>query len=186
MTQTIADIMKAHAIRIDSVFVPYSQSRNAGQPYHKANLNWTVTLVCNERPLLSTDYSAGIAHAPCYKSKLLERFARGGGLTLATEGIVKMEVETGRAAVFVAGMWRDHMRGASIKPNSEDVMASIIMDCDVLNYRSFEDWADSFGYDTDSRKAFAIHQTCLEMALKVRNGLSDEAYQALVIAAQNY
>lgn len=56
--------MTALKLTIDSAFVPWSQSRNKAEK-HKS-LNWRVTLKRDGREILTTDYSAGIAHAPSY------------------------------------------------------------------------------------------------------------------------
>ena len=42
------------------------------------------------------------------------------------------------------------------------------MDADVLDYPTFEEWADTFGYDCDSRSAEKTYRDCLEIALKMR------------------
>lgn len=49
-------------LTVESVFVPFSQSRNKNEK-HKS-MNWKVTVKRNGREVLTTDYSAGIAHCP--------------------------------------------------------------------------------------------------------------------------
>lgn len=60
-TEALADL----ALTVESVFVPFSQSRHKDEP-HKT-LNWRVTVKRNGRDILTTDYSAGIMHCPGYK-----------------------------------------------------------------------------------------------------------------------
>lgn len=56
---------------------------------------------------------------------------------------------------------------SKVKPlNIDDVLYSLIIDSDANDY-TFEDWADNFGYDTDSRKAEQIYHACKENARKV-------------------
>ena len=47
-----------------------------------------------------------------------------------------------------------------------------ILDClmsDDFQDMLFEDWCDEYGYDTDSRKAFQIYETCREQTLKFKS-----------------
>ena len=121
------------------------------------SLNWRIRLLHAGRTILETDYSAGVAHCPSY---------RQGRRTVDVE----RETETGRR----------------IAPDACDVIASLSMNSSVLDCSSFEEWAGEFGYDVDSRKAESIYRACLEIALKLRNGLGEEGLRALQIATQDY
>lgn len=57
---------------------------------------------------------------------------------------------------------RYHMGAAHTGlPQREDVVASMLMDWRSIEETSdFEEWAEECGYDTDSRKAEAIYETC--------------------------
>lgn len=66
-TQTPAEAMAFHGITVESEFVPLSRSRNATED--RPTLNWRVTIKRNGRDVLTTDYSAGVGHAPGYKAK---------------------------------------------------------------------------------------------------------------------
>ena len=121
------------------------------------SLNWRIKILRADRTILETDYSAGIAHCPSY---------RQGRRTVDVE----RETETGRR----------------IAPDACNVIASLSMDSSVLDCSSFEEWAGGFGYDVDSRKAESIYRACLEIALKLRNGLGEEGLRALQIATQDY
>lgn len=63
---TPAEALADLALTVESVFVPFSQSRNKAEP-HKT-LNWKVTVKRNGRDILTTDYGAGIAHCPGYNT----------------------------------------------------------------------------------------------------------------------
>lgn len=54
-------------------------------------------------------------------------------------------------------------------PHPAEVLYCICSDYAVMDYSSFEDWANSYGYDTDSRKAERIYRECLEQALKLKS-----------------
>lgn len=59
-----------------------------------------------------------------------------------------------------------------VEPTAEEVMYSLTTDAQMAG-ESFEDWCDSFGYDSDSRKAWAIYEQCqstrdqLELSFKM-------------------
>jgi len=72
----IAEWMTAHGVTVESVFIPWSQSRNAPNPKAKdergrkgwRSLNWEVTIKRNGRHVLTTEYAAGEGHCPAYKA----------------------------------------------------------------------------------------------------------------------
>jgi len=176
-----AIVIEALGLTVESVFVPFSQSRNKGEKH--PSLNWRVTILHNGREILTTDYSAGSAHCPSYKHN--DR--------AETHHMIAWECENGFKASGVRWGSRPEAYGATrgnvaqaIKPDSLAVLASLAMDSDVLEARGFEDWASNFGYDTDSRKAESIYRTCLEIALKLRHALGDSGLQTLRTAFEGY
>ena len=146
---TMLELMTENDIAIRADFVPFSQSRNAPD---NRSLNWRVTLVYRGRDVLTTDYSAGIAHCPSYKYS--------AKWTNDYHAAIISETETGRSA--------KPGRAGRINPSAVDVLASLIIDADVLNYGSFEEWASEFGYDLDSRSAEKAYRDCLDIALKLK------------------
>ena len=58
-------------------------------------------------------------------------------------------------------------------PLFEDVLWCLVSDADALEYPDFEEWAQCYGYDTDSRKAEAAWRECIDIALKLRAILPD-------------
>jgi hypothetical protein len=186
--ETLIAAMAANDIIIKSEFVPFSQSRNAKEK-HKS-LNWRVSL-CLRSPLdgqdkiiLTTDYSAGVAHCPAYKASI--KFL-GGPNSVDRDEAITWECENGRSAIRIPGFGlnRASRSGKAIEPNPADVMYSLIIDSDALDASSFEDWAGNFGYDADSRNAEKIYRACLKIALKLRNGLGEAKLQALREAAED-
>jgi len=74
-------LAKKYGLTVKAVFIPWTQSRNFDPKKHayqlmrggvmttmykywEGSLNWKVTLMRGERELLTTDYMAGIGHAP--------------------------------------------------------------------------------------------------------------------------
>jgi hypothetical protein len=158
-------------LKLSSVFVPFSQSRNKGEKH--PSLNWNVTLYTlspldgQRRNILTTDYMAGSAHAPSYKQSDNTQF---------THNKVVAECESGRASAT----------GKPILPNTLDIIYSLVMDSSVLDSGDFEEWAFELGYDTDSRAAEKIYQACLDIALKLRRGVGEHGLEELRTAFQDY
>jgi hypothetical protein len=180
MSKTAAQkTVDALGLTVTSRFIPFSQSRNKAEKYK--SLNWEVTVHLGDVAILSTLYSAGIAHAPSYKhSDKAETHHR-----------VNWECENGYKAQGVRWGRTPEAYGAmvernAIKPDTLDVLYSLAMDADALEYAGFEDWANSLGYDTDSRKAEKVFTECLGIALKLRHALGEEGLKALREAFQDY
>lgn len=174
----LAACIDKHGLSLRSEFVPFSKSRNAAEK--SPSLNWKVTLIKSGRDILTTDYMAGMAHCPSYK--------QGAKWTLDYRDAITFETEKGRRAVN---------RGSGvgfqkpIEPDPVDVIWSLMRDADVLDSGGFENWASELGYDTDSRKAEAIYHEaiyheCLELALKLRAGIGEQALSELRDAGQDY
>ena len=182
MSEQFKAAIEKHGLSVKAVFVPFSQSRNAandpGNKPGSRSLNWRVTLVRDGRDIITTDYSAGVGHCPSYK-----QMARW---TLDYVELIVFETERGKTA-YKPNENSPYIRaGKDILPNPLDVIYSLVMDCDVLDYADFEEWAESFGYDTDSRNAESIYKHCLEIALKVRAGIGESALSELREAASDY
>ena len=172
---TLMHAMAENGITIRAEFVPFSQSRNKAEK--RKTLNWRVTLVFKNRDIMTTDYSAGMAHGKAYSAKGL-----GIPNSLMRDEAMTHEAETGRA-YYDGASWK---HGPKIEPKAPDVLHSLLSDSDVLEYANFESWAREFGYDEDSRKGEALYKACLEIALKLRAGLGESVLSALKEAAQDY
>ena len=189
--ESIEAFAQARGITMTAVFVPWSQSRSFDREIKHAsrkNLNWRVTIHYLRRDVLTTDYSAGIAHAPYY-AVMWPRPRHSSPHTLRHDGgMLEFEVEHGKAA---RGVWspvssRPSRVGPPILPSIADVLHSLVSDSDVLNYNSFESWASELGYDLDSRKAEGIYRACLSFSLALRNGLGEQLLADLREAVQDY
>lgn len=160
-------------LTVECTFLPFSQSRNAGEK--SPSLNWRARVMLNGKPvsgLESVDYMQGCGHAPASKAGP-RRFFDKADLSRA----ISLECETGRRAKPGYGkppyMGRD--AGDIIPaPDACDIIAALCRDSDVLNYASFDQWADEFGFDADSRKAEAMYRACLATALAMRAAIGDD------------
>lgn len=178
--QELEAFMEKHKITVHSEFVPWSKSRNY-KPDAKLgdrSLNWRVTVRQGGFDILTTDYSAGIGHCPSYKP-----MARA---TNDYASAIKYETEKGHPAFVTSGGNVKRSSNAQITPDPCDVLYSLAFDSRVLNYSGFEEFANELGYDPDSRKAEAIYRACLDIALKLRNGLGETVLAELHTAAEDY
>lgn len=162
-------------LTMDTVFVPFSQSRNKAEK--TPSLNWKVTIKRNDKAIVTTDYMMGCDHTPSYKH---------GKKTWDDEQLIKAECETGYKnrhgySLFVILP----NKKAPILPKIEDVIYSLLIDSEVLDYE-FEDWCDNFGYEQDSRKAEKIYHECMDIALKLNRSLGTDGLNTLREVYQDY
>lgn len=180
----IADVIAALGLTLESTFVPFSKSRNKAEK-HKS-LNWIVTIKRNGRDVLSTDYSAGIAHCPSYSKKTPAAWDRPARMWPVL--VADFETESGFQVASPYSTWRGFYadKAKPILPDAVDVFASLTLDSSVLDAGGFEDWASEYGYDTDSRQAEKTYRACLDIALKLRAAIGDSGMGALRDAFEDY
>lgn len=190
--EQIAALIAELGLTMTAEFVPFSKSRNAkpqenGKPWR--SLNWRVTLnrasvftdgsrPSSESHILTTDYAQGDGHCPAYKASVA---TLGNRNSIMRDEAIAKECETGRSLV--------NRRVVSEKiapPPIADVLHSLVSEAGVLDCSSFEEWASDLGFDADSRKAEAIYRACLDIALKLRNGLGEANLRRLQEAFQDY
>ncbi len=161
----IEAVAETLGLTMTTEFVPWSASRHEGATH--PSLNWKVTLHKGAKPILTTDYSAGMGHCRSYKQ---------GKMSMDEYDEVKRECQTGH----------HKMGSTAARLELADVLHSLASDADVIDYSSFEEWADMGGWDTDSRKAEAVYRACLEIGLKLRAALGDAGLAQLREACQDY
>jgi len=144
-------------LKYEATFIPFRQSRNKDDK--NKSINWRVTI--ND---LTTDYMQGLAHVPGYKHQF-------GGQTVADQERDNRAAEHGefqRRAHSI--LWQKLPA-----PELVDILYCLARDASVLDHASFQDWADEFGFDTDSRKAEATYYQCLTLAMKLRQMIDLDA-----------
>lgn len=169
--QRIENWAAGHGVTMQTVFVPWSKSRNKDEK--SPSLNWVVTLAM-PHGTLTTDYMAGSGHCPAYKAPVAHY---GHRTSVMRDEAIRQECKTGRA---------NDIPQKPLLPDLADVLYSLANDADVLNYSGFEDWASSLGYDADSRAAETTYRACLDIALKFRNGVGEDAMRKLQETCQDY
>lgn len=179
------DVIASLGLTVESMFVPFSQSRNAKPgPDGKLwqSLNWRVTLKRNGRDVMTADYAQGAAHCPSYGKPVPAAFNRPKRMW--PDLAIAQEIETGCAVDVHTWGWRD---GANIEgPKTADVLSSLISDASAMDHADFESWAAEYGYDTDSRSAENTYRACLETGLKLRAAIGDEGFRQLQEVLQDY
>jgi hypothetical protein len=155
---TLAQQISDAGIAIDFKFVPASTFEN--DPWRSQALNWMCIVRVGDRVVLGTTYSQGKAHTPANKKDW-------GGDHTYKEKAMDLEIETGLIAMSSQDKGPILSHIPVPPPSVADVMASLCMDSDVMNYSSFEDWASNLGYDTDSIKARDIYNLTLANSLRL-------------------
>ena len=159
-------------LEYEAEFVPFTQSRNADNK--PPNLNWRVTLKNKHGQSLTTDYMQGCGHLPFYNHD--QHFWK----TVDGDNALHRACETGRYGWYRSGkvLVSTMIGGRKLEPPKLiDVLYCLLMDSQALNYPCFEDWAEEFEYDPDSRKAESIYRACMDTALKLRQIIDLDAAQ---------
>jgi hypothetical protein len=169
----IDEFLDTLQLHYGATFVPFSLSRNAksNPGLHELSLNWVVG-IGKLSPIdgqvqpgaLATDYQQGIAYIPGYQPSMRP--------SIHDVVIVRRACETGRYGGIIANK-------PIPAPALRDVMYSLVLDADVIEYANFEEWADGLGFNPDSRKDEKIYHACMEVALKLRLLIGEEAIKKL-------
>jgi hypothetical protein len=142
--------LKQLGLMYSGTFIPHSQSRNRKKvKLIEKQLNWKINISRGGHKM-RCDYSQGIAYCPSYKQ---------GYQSPETSEALDWEVENGR----------HYGKNAEIAlPPLEDVLYSLVMDYSVLDSGNFEEWADEYGYNKDSKAAERTYLACKDNSLMLR------------------
>lgn len=164
--------VKIYGLDVKFTFVPFSKSRNKNQK--NKSINWKAAIFYNGKEILSDlDYMQGIGYLP---------FNVSGRRTLDLNQRIESAIEHG-------AFFRENSNIFTIKlqpPQIADFMHCFLMDCDAINCPDFEDWADSVGYDRDSRAAEKIYNEATKNGLKFRACIGNKEFEQLIELFQNY
>jgi len=72
-----------------------------------------------------------------------------------------------------------HAPNRDRRPQLPEVLASVCQESLEAHEQSFDDWASTFGYDTDSRHAESIYRLCCERYHQAKGLVSGEQMVAL-------
>lgn len=65
-------------------------------------------------------------------------------------------------------------------PELTDVLNCLVSDARAVAERDFEEWADDYGFDSDSRRAERIYQNITVQSRRLESFLGEELYQKLL------
>jgi hypothetical protein len=166
-TITTCEQLAELGYRIDCKFIPFSQSRS--KKNSEKNLNYLITLYWKDRIIGEFDYSMGQGHCMAYNKPPI--FPSGNIDKYGQRQVIDYECENGIRGFWCnswVGKWGASGKKYPILPKLSDVINCLMVDSEVLDYPSFDDWANCFGYNTDSISAKKIYDACMSTALKLR------------------
>lgn len=180
----IAEIAERHGLTIGCTFVPFEHSRNAkpapGAKEPWRSLNWRVDLKRNGVTIYESDYSQGTGHCPAMKAKAPYFLGKAGISKPMRERAVDIEINTGRVARFERPHGEPRASRTPIAPPSiVDILSSLALDASAIDFPTFEDWAEDYGYSADSISARETYRACLAAALILRSALGDDGLAEL-------
>ncbi len=144
-------------------------------------LHWSIKLQ-KGRAQLVTDYHQGVGHVAGYQQYHKTKYDK----RMAEEGYRKT-CETGKLWRLMPNSEYWHpLKESQPAPSLTDVLHCLVSDSDVLNFSSFEDWANEFGYEPDSRKAEATYHACLKNSLALKNLIGSSNLEKLGELFQDY
>lgn len=157
-----------------------SHNPNMAEPFEGSN-HWVCTFTIEDgryHPIFFP-FSMGPAHMTVTKAAAQHLRRTFGSLAKGWKVGERMpNVVFGGKSVAIA---EAEALCTPTSPDAETVLDCLAFDCSgTENARSFEEWADEYGYDHDSRKAEATYRACQETAAKLARFLGEEAFQTLL------
>lgn len=148
-----------------ATFVPlhaYVPPKGKKDEPHQHVLRWNVEVLVGLRVAYSTEFTAGFGHVP----ELLHR---------------NINNLSDRTKIY------EYLDGKRVCPFPDlDFFYCTASDASVLDERDFESWADSLGFDSDSRAAEKIYTACLANAVALRAMIGDAGLTELREAFQDW
>jgi hypothetical protein len=148
-----------------------------GRGHYDASQNWTpvrfdCTLTRNGREVWSGHYNLGTGHL-----KTLTAIERANG---------KLPRNAAPTQAQLAALTRN-AAAERLQPKLADVLHSLLSDgAAFFDGLTFEDWANEYGFDTDSRKAEATFRECDAIGRKLAKAFKPEELEALRNAAAEH
>lgn len=178
---SLQDFIDGLGVEYSAKFVPFNRSRNAKKDIKSMSdysINWSITLKKGNYTL-TTDYMQGVGHLP----KNLQ-FSVYTKITHALRDAIISACERGKALVNINAPWGE--KKPLEPPKLIDILYSLVMNCSVIDYAGFEEWAIDFGYNPDSIKDNKVYKDCWQTALKMQAMLGDEVIRQLEELYQDY
>jgi len=165
------DFIESLGLGYEVEFIPKRFSRNAKSK--EPSLNWRITLSRGSRSMSFT-YSQGIGFATpkwqslsAYEKKLYEKYAPENQYYNSYEEGVKLNIKL-------------------IPPNIRDVLYSLVVDADVINFVSFKKYARDLGLNEDSISEKKLFEEMLDEAVEFIELIGRDNFDKLVELYENY
>jgi hypothetical protein len=163
--------MRTLDLQIESVFQVPDQL--APRPL-LTRLTYRVTLRHKGREVLTTSFTTGVGCVP--------GFWPGPP---SDPQMLEMVLRTGEGGWYYDEQGaRQYAPGPPILPNPEQVLCSLILDADGLEFDSFEAWADAYGVDPKGSQAQADFRLCRRNGRALKRALGDEWMRSLTLWAR--
>lgn len=144
-------------------------------------LHWSITLQRGQRKM-TVPYFEGCGHVIGYK-----QFHKTPCDKRRHDELIRLTCETGKLCKRISEVFGPIIsKEKQPAPKLLDVLYCLIQDASVLDSGGFEEWADNYGYDTDSRSAEKTYRQCIDQSLQLRNLLGNENLERLRELYQDY
>jgi hypothetical protein len=165
-------------IKYETVFVPYSKvSAERKASWGKSSSgNKPVLFLTWETSINGEkfEYSAGIGHI---SNAELRKLATKSGWTIYEKEALEAWVDGKHLSP--SGGYRLKQIAPQKPPTLADVLSSLLLDSSALG-ASFEEWADNYGFDKDSRAAEKIYNASRESSYRLFRALGGSLVDKLI------
>lgn len=132
------------------------ESKTDGRVTHWHYIAFTVTIRRGEKAVWEGPYRMGLGNFPEFRDLI------GRNLTVHGEKEILASVEK-----------RNPRRILRTRPSLPDVLYSLLSEGSAFfDAASFEEWAEDYGFDTDSRKAERMFRECQETGRKLSRAIN--------------
>lgn len=125
-------------------------------------IRYLVELTYKDKEVITTDYSLGIGHVNLKQARpdslTWNVTEQERSMLYAWQHNPHAQFKNKELQASVAAKLAKYQK---VAPQLDDVIYSLVRDGDAFfNAQTFEQWADEFGYDADSRKAEQTYKAC--------------------------
>ena len=163
-------------------FVPKSQSRNKDNKTQQ--LNYIVKLVANGVSH-EFEYSMGVGCITNEERASIARLIGFGSTVYKRQNEARIHTMLAETGTIKSPDLDFRIRKVE-NPKLNSIICCLLLDSDALNYSDFEEWADSIGYDVDSRSAHDIYSECVKTGIKLRRMFGETKLQELSEMFQDF
>ena len=177
---TLTDFIATHALEMTYKRIA-APAHIEDTDWGKTAFHWEVTIVSKKlMGTFTTTYSKGSANVEWDKDALRKnRYNRDGGFTdeeLLRLSPVKGARGPGGYPESIALANCRHALTRPIPPALPEVLDAIAADARCVDTATFKDFCGEFGYNTDSIKALAIYNACIDIRTRLYRFFGPIAY----------